>query len=41
MEEINHEIGLTAMISGLGDHGSDEKHAMEPTSEKVAVEQKA
>ncbi|KAK8064419.1 high-affinity glucose transporter [Apiospora phragmitis] len=42
MEEINHEIGLTAMISGLGGHGSDEKHAMEPMGdEKVAVEQKA
>ncbi|KAK6829699.1 MFS monosaccharide transporter [Apiospora arundinis] len=41
MEEINHEIGLTAMISGMGSHGSDEKHGLEPTSEKVAVEQKA
>ncbi|KAK8017057.1 hypothetical protein PG993_015246 [Apiospora rasikravindrae] len=41
MEEINNEIGLTAMISGLGSHGSDEKHALEPTSEKVAVEEKA
>lgn len=39
MEEINHEIGLTAMITGMGSHGSDEKHAME--TEKVAVEQKA
>ncbi|KAK7986987.1 hypothetical protein PG988_001975 [Apiospora saccharicola] len=41
MEEINHEIGLTAMISGLGGHGNDEKHALEPTSEKVDVQQKA